>query len=238
MSEPILQALNLSVCFGKQRALEGVSLTAEAGSVTALIGPNGAGKSTLLRALAGLLPQATGTMTLHAADPRLLSASQAAQRRSYCPQQPSCAWDYRVDELGHILSATHAYSQWLETFDLAELRGRRLSELSGGEQKATHLALCFASIQEPYGHVLLLDEPTAALDLGRQAILAAAIRAQANAGATCLVASHDLAFVARCDQVMVLSEGRWVAGGPPRATLSTEVIREVWGVDAQSLERA
>ena len=117
---------------------------------------------------------------------------------------------------------------------LGECAGRRLSELSGGEQKGAHLAMAFAALAEPFDGALLLDEPAAALDLNRQEAVTQAIFAFAQAGGACVVATHDLSFAKRCDAVVVLSEGRLVAAGEPTSTLTPEIISGVWGAWASS----
>ena len=215
MSEALLQALGLGVELGGQRVIDGVSLTAAGGQTVAVVGPNGAGKTTLLRALAGLLP-CSGEL-------------RVTKDRAYCPQKPFSAWDYRVGDLGEIVGEPAGFAVWLKKLGLEDFAERRLTEISGGEQKCAHLAMALAVLPEPYGALLLLDEPTASLDLAKQAAVHQAIRACAQAGAACVVATHDLAFARRCDQVIVLSEGRLVAAGHPSTTLTLEVIAAIWG---------
>ena len=233
MSEPFLQCAALAVELRGRRIIDGVSLRAEAGQVVAIVGPNGAGKTTLLRALAGLITS-TGELRVAGEDPRQASAQANARRRAYGAQQPTSAWDYRVSDLGEIVGAPDAYADRLGSLDLSELASRRLSQLSGGEQKAAHLAMTFASLDEPYGALLLLDEPTASLDLARQTLVAAALRRFAQAGGTVLVATHDLAFARECDVVLVLAEGRAIGLGAPSAALTPAVIAATWGASAQA----
>lgn len=233
MSEPFLECAALAVELRGRRIIDGVSLRAEAGQVVAIVGPNGAGKTTLLRALAGLIAS-TGELRIAGEDPRQASARANARRRAYGAQQPTSAWDYRVCDLGEIIGAPDAYADQLGSLDLSELASRRLSQLSGGEQKAAHLAMTFASLDEPYGALLLLDEPTASLDLARQTLVAATLRRFAQAGGTVLVATHDLAFARDCDAVLVLAEGRAIGLGVPSAALTPAVIAETWGASAQA----
>ena len=233
MSEPFLQCAALAVELRGRRIIDGVSMRAEAGQVVAIVGPNGAGKTTLLRALAGLIAS-TGELRVAGEDPRQASAQANARRRAYGAQQPTSAWDYRVSDLGEIVGAPDAYADRLGRLDLSELASRRLSQLSGGEQKAAHLAMTFASLDEPYGALLLLDEPAASLDLARQTLVAAALRRFAQAGGTVLVATHDLAFARECDAVLVLAEGRAIGLGAPSAALTPAVIAATWGASAQA----
>ncbi len=228
MSEILLQAVGIAVELGGRRVIDGVSLTAEAGRIVAVVGPNGAGKTSLLRALAGLV-DSTGELQVAGEDPRRASAQASARRRAYCAQKPTCAWDYRVSDLGDIVGAPEAFTEWLARLGLNELGERRLTRLSGGEQKAAHLAMAFASLADPFGTLLLLDEPADSLDVGRQALAAEAIRRFAQAGGAAVVATHDLAFARSCDVVVVLAEGRLVAIGAPAEALTPAVIASTWG---------
>jgi len=228
MSEALLKAVGIAVELGGRRVVDGVSLTAESGRIVAVVGPNGAGKTSLLRALAGLV-DSTGELQVAGEDPRRASAQANAQRRAYCAQKPTCAWDYRVSDLGEIVGAPEAFTEWLARLGLNELGERRLTRLSGGEQKAAHLAMAFASLADPFGTLLLLDEPADSLDVGRQALAAEAIRRFAQAGGAVIVATHDLAFARSCDVVVVLAEGRLVAIGAPADVLTPAVIASTWG---------
>jgi iron complex transport system ATP-binding protein len=233
MRELVISALGLAVEIDGRRILDGVSLSGDAGKVLAIVGPNGAGKTTLLRALAGLVPS-SGELEVAGHDPRTSCAAGNALRRAYCAQKPTSAWDYQVADLGDIVGKADGYATWLAKLRLGGYAARELSTLSGGEQKAAHLAMTFATLAEPFGGVLLLDEPGAALDLGRQAAVSQAIMEFAQAGAACVVATHDLGFARRCDAVIVLSEGRMVATGSPAGTLTPAVIADVWGAAASA----
>jgi iron complex transport system ATP-binding protein len=228
MSETLVEAVSLAVELGGRRVVDGVSLKADAGQVVAIVGPNGAGKTTVLRALAGLIGS-TGELRVAGEDPRRASAQANARRRAYCAQKPACAWDYRVRDLGEIVRAPETFTEWLARLGLDELGERRLSELSGGEQKAAHLAMAFASLAEPFGTLLLLDEPAASLDVGRQMLTASAIRRFAQAGGATVVATHDLSFARSCDIVVILAEGRLVGVGAPSSALTPEIIAATWG---------
>jgi iron complex transport system ATP-binding protein len=233
MSDALIHALGLGVEIAGRRIIDGVSLSATSGQTVAIVGPNGAGKTTLLRALAGLVPS-DGELEVGGYDSRIIDAATCAQTRTYCAQKPTSAWDYRVGDLGDIIGDPVGYADWLTKLQLGEFSDRRLSELSGGEQKGAHLAMAFAGLADPFGGVLLLDEPAAALDLGRQEAVAQALFAFAQAGGACVVATHDLTFARRCDRVVVLSEGRLVAAGEPAATLTPEIISGVWGASTSS----
>ena len=217
MSEPLAEAVALAVELGGRRVLDGVSLRAEPGQVVAVVGPNGAGKTTLLRALAGLTGS-SGELRVAGRDPRTTSARTNAGRR-----------DFLVRDLGDIAGAPDAFAGTLARLGLAELADRRLSALSGGEQKAAHLAMTFATLPEPFGAVLLLDEPAASLDLTRRTRVAAEIRRFAQAGGAAVVATHDLGYARAADGVVVLAEGRLLAAGAPADALTPDVLAATWG---------
>jgi len=229
MREVLLTALRLSVDLADRTVLDGIALAASAGEVVAVVGANGAGKTTLLRACAGLLPEATGDLALGGIDPRQTAPATLATLRAYAPQHPTSAWDYTLAELGSLAASPEAFHHWRARFGLGALEARRLSELSGGERKLAHLCLTLSALGDAYGKVLLLDEPTTALDLCRAELVARAVRANAQAGAAVLVATHDLAWARTCDRVLVLSEGRLFAAGPPDTALTAELVRATWG---------
>lgn len=233
MSESLIEAIGLAVELGGRRVIDGVSLRAESGQVVAVVGPNGAGKTTLLRALAGLVTS-SGELRIAGEDPRSASAQANARHRAYCAQKPACAWDYRVNDLGVIVGTPDAHAECLARLSLADLSDRRLTQLSGGEQKAALLAMTFASLAEPFGAALLLDEPAASLDIARQALVAAEIRRFAQAGGAAIVATHDLTFARECDAVLVMAEGRAIGLGAPSAALTPAVIAATWGASAQA----
>jgi iron complex transport system ATP-binding protein len=229
MPETVLQLGRLAYEQAGRRLLDGVSLTLRSGEAVALVGANGAGKTTLLRAVAGLLPATMGTLVATGLDPRTAPPAASAQRRLYLEQHPSCAWDQTVAELGALAGRPAAWTDWANRLALTALADRPLARLSGGERQAAHLARLFASLAEPYGSLLLLDEPTAALDQGRRETVRRAVRAWAQAGAAVLVATHDAAWARTFPRIVALEEGRLIADGPPTAALTGELVRAVWG---------
>ena len=229
MTDPMILATDLRVNFGAHRAIDDASLTATSGSLTAVIGPNGSGKTTLLRALAGLLPEAGGDIRLAGRDPRRSTLAALADLRAYAPQDPSSAWDFTVEELGLLGPDQQAYANWLRRLELSDLRSRDLRKLSGGQRKSAFLSLVFSALGDPFGKILLLDEPMAGLDRRRQSFLGVMLHEFSRAGTAVIVATHDLDFVRTCDQVVVLAEGRLIAAGEPAGILAAEVTREALG---------
>lgn len=224
--------------------LHGASLTLRAGEVTAIVGPNGAGKSTLLACLAGLLAPTSGAVTLDGAPLAALPARARARRIGYLPQGPEVAWDVTVETLvrlgrlpwqGAALHRAHASAAQddaavaaaLAAMDLADLRERPVSRLSGGERARALAARVLAG--EPGW--ILADEPLANLDLAHAAALMRLLRKQAEAGRGVVLVLHDLATAMnRADRVAVLARGRLAAFGPPRAVLDEALIERIWGV--------
>ncbi len=246
--DPIVDVRGATFAYGEALALCGVSFRARAGEFVGLLGPNGAGKSTLVRIVAGLAAPRAGEVRLADLDPFRAPRRQVARACALVPQEPRVLWPFTVREAVMMGRAPHqgllavadrfdrgAVQGALEACDLVALADRRLDALSGGERRRVFFARALA--QEP--RVLLLDEPTAFLDLGHQ--VAAMRMAQVAArGGLCVVAVlHDLNLAAAaCDRVVVLSRGRVVAEGPPAAVLTEERVREVWDVPVWRGENA
>lgn len=235
-----LQASGLSVVRGAREVLSDFELRAPAGSVIALAGPNGAGKSSALKALAGLWPS-RGTILLRGRALGELSLRERARTLAYVPQQSLLQRGLRVREIvrqgryahdpiwpGLRERAEPAVDQALERTDLIDFAERRWNELSGGEQRRVLLARALAS-EAP---IVLLDEPTASLDLAHALSLLALLRELASAGRCILVVLHDLEQVRRCaDQCVLLDRGRIAAAGPSSEVIRAEPIRRVYGVE-------
>jgi iron complex transport system ATP-binding protein len=237
---PLVVAERVSFAYGRHPALSEVSFVARAGELVALLGPNGAGKSTLLRLAAGLLTPAAGTVRVAGLPAHSAPRRALARVFALVPQEPRAPWPFTVREavmmgraprqglLGVAGPFDHgAVAGALRACDLEHLADRRLDALSGGERRRVFFARALA--QEP--RVLLLDEPTAFLDLAHQVAAMEMARVAARAGICVVAVLHDLNLAAAAaDRLVVLSRGRVVADGSPGEVLTAERVAEVWGV--------
>jgi iron complex transport system ATP-binding protein len=236
----LVEVRGASFDYGGQAALDGVSFGAAAGELVGLVGPNGAGKSTLLRLVAGLLAPRAGTVRLAGLEPHSAPRRAVARVCALVPQEPQVHWPFTVREvvmMGRaprqgLLAVADRFDRGavegaLAACDLGALAGRRLDALSGGERRRVFFARALA--QEP--RVLLLDEPTAFLDLAHQVAAMRMASVAAGAGLCVVAVLHDLNLAAQsCHRLVVLSGGRVVAEGAPAEVLTEERIGQVWGV--------
>ncbi|MDQ1728944.1 MAG: cobalamin transport system ATP-binding protein [Pyrinomonadaceae bacterium] len=240
----MLEARDITVTYGSRRAVSGVSLTLSPGHVTAIIGPNGAGKSTLLRSLNGALEPATGEIILDERPLTTYSRRSVARRISVVAQEADLRFPVTVFEF--VLGGRYAWasnsgwgwetardvsvaSEVLRETQLESLSGRLMNEVSGGERQRAVLARALAT----EAGVLLLDEPTANLDLAHQATILALVRKRCDTRETsALVITHDINLAAEfSDHVLLMKAGRTVAVGPPGDVLTPALLREVFAVE-------
>ncbi len=225
-------------------ALRDVSLAIQPGEIVVLVGPNGAGKSTLLACLSGELRPRSGRVELFGTDVRRLSRRRLARRLARLPQEPVCPEGLSVEAL--VGCGRHPHSSYLggldgadqaavrealAATDTSDLRRRGMETLSGGERRRAWLAMVLAQRSE----VLVLDEPTAALDVRHQWEVVELLReANRERGVTILTAVHDLEQAAAlAHRVAVMLRGRLYEIGPPEACLREEMLRDVFRVDAR-----
>src|SRR6266705_2371588 len=227
----MLKATDLSFSFARRRAsgprvIDGVSLDVERGTVVGLLGPNGSGKTTLLRILAGVLPR-----------------RELARRIAVVPQETHSTFDFSVIDMVLMGRYPHlgpfelegAADQEIARDSLAAtgtaaLETRRFGTLSGGEKQRVVIAGALAQASD----MLLLDEPTTALDLGYQLEITALLRRlNTERGVTMIVSTHDLNLAAAlCERIVLLRQGRVIAHGTTKETLTAETIRALYDVDA------
>jgi len=237
---PIVDVRGARHAYGRRVAVDGVSFTAREGEFVGLLGPNGAGKSTLIRLVAGLLAPSAGTVRLGGFDPHAAPRRLVARVCALVPQEPRLDWPFTVRDVVMMGRSAHqgllgiagrddlgAVEGALTACDLQHVAARRVDALSGGERRRVFFARALA--QEP--RVLLLDEPTAFLDLAHQVAAMEMARLAARGGLCVVAVLHDLNLAAAaCDRLVALREGKVVAEGSPSEVLTEERVREVWGV--------
>lgn len=244
----IIDAAGLSFSYDRRarpsvNVVDGVSLSVSRGAIVGLLGPNGSGKTTLLRLLSGTLTPDRGRVLLDGQPIAGLSRRELAQRIAVVPQETHSAFDYSALEIVLMGRYPHLGAFELEgASDLAiarramadtgtaTLEDRRFAALSGGEKQRVVIAGALAQASE----VLLLDEPTASLDLGFQFEIAALLsRLNRERGTTMVVSTHDLNLAATlCTELVLLKEGRVIAQGPTDAVLTPAHVRDLYGVIA------
>jgi iron complex transport system ATP-binding protein len=240
MTAPLLEARGLGYHYGARPVLAGAELSLSAGEVLALLGPNGAGKSTLLRLLAGLVPPAEGEVRLGGVALASLSRRDVARQLALVPQELPVEGGFTALEVALMGRAPHLGTLALDgpgdralaesalaEVGLAGLGGRTLAQLSGGERRRVLVARALA--QQP--RVLLLDEPTAFLDLGHQAQLLELCRARAKQGLAVAAVLHDPNLArAYADRVALLAPGQPVVVGHAAELLTRERLSALYGV--------
>lgn len=229
-----------------------VSLSIVEGGLTGVLGPNGSGKTTLLRLLGGLLRPSVGHVKLDDEDISTYPRALLARRMAMVPQETHMAFDYSVLEVvlmgryPHLGAfaiegpedfeyATHA----LAATGMSGLESRSFTTLSGGEKQRVVIASALAQLSAVHGatsgsQIMLLDEPTAALDLSYQLEMAWLIRKLNSQGTTVVVSTHDLNLAASvCRDLVLLREGHVVGAGPTDEILTEDTVRALYGVHAQ-----
>ena len=242
----MIELRQLSKAYGAVTALSNLDLSVPEGCLYGLLGPNGAGKSTVVRAANRGVELAEGKIVLEEDILASLSQRDLARRVASVAQEVQVPFSFTVGEMvlmgrapyqgllgfdssSDVTGALHALSK----MGIADLADRRMNELSGGERQLVLIAR--ALNQSP--DWLLLDEPTAFLDLQHRIDVLKVVREFTREGGGALVVSHDLALAARvCDRLLVLAEGRVVASGPPAEVLTSTVLERAFGLAVRVVE--
>lgn len=240
----VLAARGVSVVLGGATILWEVSVAVGPGEVVALVGPNGAGKSTLLSALAGDAQLAAGLVEVSGRPLRTVPVTELARTRAVQLQEATVSFAFTAGEVVEMGRAPWRGTPAEETddavvaasmarADVVHLAHRRFPTLSGGEKARTSFARALAQTTP----VLLLDEPTAALDIHHQEALLTQVRECADAGCAVVVVLHDLSLAgAYADRIVLLAGGRVVADGPPRQVLRSDLLTEVYAYPVEVIE--
>ncbi|SDS91953.1 iron complex transport system ATP-binding protein [Halopseudomonas xinjiangensis] len=239
----MIEVVALTVLRSGRQVLSNVSFSLRAGEVLAVLGGNGSGKSSLLATLAGDIRPASGELRLDDQALGRVPPAVRACRLAMLPQASTLAFSFRAREVVALGRLPHRSGAAVDReivaaamvqADALHLAERNYLHLSGGEQQRIHLARVLAQIWDAPQPCLLMDEPTAALDIAHQHLTLEAARRVAQRGGVALVALHDLNLAARyADQVLLLDQGRVAALGTPWEVLQADRIRDVYGVRVQ-----
>jgi iron complex transport system ATP-binding protein len=236
----------VSVRLGGTPVLRGVTLSLGAGEVLTLAGPNGAGKTTLFRVASRVLRPDAGHVRVFGRPLESLSRRELARELAVVPQDAAIAFPFSAAEVVLMGRSPHLGPLGFEgerdvalardamaRVGIEHLAPRAMPGLSGGERQLVLLARALA--QDP--RILLLDEPTAHLDLRHRVQVMEQVRAFAAHGGSALIVSHDLGLAAQgCDRLALLAAGELRAAGPPREVLRRDLLRDVFGVAADLVE--
>ena len=246
---PPLRLTDVTFGFGRKEAavqspvLKNVSLTIGSGEVLGILGPNGSGKSTLLKILMRILEPQQGTIEWFGQHPDAFSQADIARHVAFVPQETQQAFPFTINEMVLMGRYPHHGRTWslgwegsrdravamqaMRDLDVAHLGARLITNVSGGERQRAVIARALA--QEP--EVLLLDEPTAFLDLHHQLDIARIIRRlNRERGLTVVLVSHDLNLASQyCDRLLLLREGEIVTVGSPEEVIAAASLEPVYG---------
>ncbi len=242
----LLEATGLTHRFGRLLVLDGVSLRIPAGRLLVTLGPNGAGKTTLLRVLSGVVRPTAGRVEVDGLPLESLPRREIARRMAVVPQESVIPFPFRVEEIVAMGRAPHvgalgregshdreAVTRAMDSLGLEPLATRPFGTLSAGERQRVLLARALSQDTA----LLLLDEPTAHMDLGHRLFVFEHLRSwidDAPSRRSALVVTHDLALAARfAEEIVLLHEGRIVASGAPSEVLHPDRIGPVFGADVE-----
>ncbi len=237
-----LSTEDLSLGYGRRTIVDRVDVILAAGELTVVVGANGCGKSTLLRGCAGLLEPRTGRVLVGDEDASSIPARRFATVVGMLPQQPIAPDGITVADL--VGRGRHPHQRWFRQWSadddhavleamsatsVLELADVPVDELSGGQRQRAWIALALAQDAD----VMLLDEPTTFLDLAHQVeVLDLLSRLNRRSGRTVVIVLHDLNMAARyADTLVMMREGRVIAQGPPSTVVTSELVREVFGLE-------
>lgn len=237
----IIEVNKLNFSYDQRVVLEDISLKIEKGKFMSLLGCNGAGKSTLFKCMLGLLPNYSGEIIIDGKNIKDMSISDIAKKIAYIPQHTSPAFNYSVEDI--VLMGTTASLRPLSTprkeeiertnfalekIGIEDLRQRCFHLLSGGEKQLVIIARAIAQNAE----IIMLDEPTASLDLGNQIKVLEEIRSLSSEGYTIIQTTHnpDHAYV-YSDTIAIIKDGKVLVTGNAKEIINNDTMTKLYGID-------
>jgi ABC-type Mn2+/Zn2+ transport system ATPase subunit len=242
-AQAVVSVQGLRAGYPRRPVLDNVSFVLNAGELVAIVGPNGSGKSTLLKVLAGLLRPWAGEVGILGAGP-----GRQPLRVAYLPQAEAVDWSFPISVRDVVLMGRYRRAGWLRptsradvaaadhalaSVGMADLAGRQVGELSGGQQRRTFLARALAQDPDLY----LLDEPVTGVDVATEDDLMAILAAEGGRGKTILASTHDLAGVAEHFTRLLSVNRTLIADGPAALVRDAEVLRATYGGHLIEIDR-
>ena len=235
---------DLTVAYHRKPVLWDVDLSLPEGQLIAVVGPNGAGKSTLIKAILGLVPRASGSITIYGKH-----YDQQRHLVGYVPQRESVDWDFPVNAMDVVAMGIYRQIGWLkpvtrqhqqkaleelEKVGMSAYAKRQISQLSGGQQQRVFLARALAQNAQLY----LMDEPFAGVDVATERAIISLLKELKSAGKTCVVVHHDLQTVPSYFDHVVLLNMRIVDSGPIAEVFTEENLKKTYGGKLTLLSQA
>jgi manganese/zinc/iron transport system ATP- binding protein len=241
---PILDVHDLTVAYHHRPVLWDIDLQVSEPKLVGIVGPNGAGKSTLIKAILGLVPRASGTISIFGQ-----SVVRSRKRIGYVPQRESVDWDFPVSVLDVVLMGTYGRLGWfrrpgaherdwarecLSRVGIRDLAHQQIGQLSGGQQQRTFLARALAQRADLY----FMDEPMAGVDAATERTIFGLLQDLRDQGKTVIAVHHDLRTVPTYFDQVILINTRLVASGPVEKVFNEGLLRKTYGGRLAILEAA
>lgn len=233
---------NVGYATAGNRLLKDINLAVDNASITVLIGPNGAGKTTLLRTVSGELVPDTGNILLDSDSIADIELEQRAKRIAFLTQQSVLDFPFKGHEviqmgrIPHLTGREHNHKVVQAVTDacqLHDLSERTYTTLSGGEQQRIQIGRILCQVWDQMDTAwILFDEPTSALDLSHQLVFFKVVKGLVQSGASIILVLHDINLAARfADNIVLMSDGRILASGPPAAVINSDNIQKAFSVE-------
>jgi len=237
----MLEIEQLNFSYGRSGIIQDLNLSVKPGEFVGIIGPNGAGKSTLLKLLNRILEPASGKISIDQKMISTMKRSEIASLIAYVPQESDFIFSFSVQDIVRMgrfpyqtdlglysVEDMHFINSAMEDLEITQFSNRKIFELSGGEKQRVIIASALA--QDP--QILILDEPTTAMDLHHQIEIYNILkRLQREKNLTNIIVTHDINLAAQyCSRMIIMNDGKIVSNGTPEEVLQFQVLQQIFGV--------